>query len=59
MFFLSCVCYAFVCVCLYVPCGHQLGKDCPLGPRLCCLTVSMSLSHWYPGLCVILDCIDS
>ena len=21
-FFLSCVCYAFVSVCLYVPCGH-------------------------------------
>ena len=26
MFSLSCVCYAFVCVCLYVPCGHLLGK---------------------------------
>ena len=26
MFFLSCVCYAFVSVCLYVPCGHLLGK---------------------------------
>ena len=26
MFFVSCVCYAFVCVCLYVPCGHLLGK---------------------------------
>ena len=25
-FFLSCVCYAFVYVCLYVPCGHLLGK---------------------------------
>ena len=25
MFFLSCVCYAFVRVCLYVPCGHLLG----------------------------------
>ena len=24
--FLSCVCYAFVHVCLYVPCGHLLGK---------------------------------
>ena len=24
--FLSCVCYAFVCVCLFVPCGHLLGK---------------------------------
>ena len=25
-FFLSSVCYAFVRVCLYVPCGHLLGK---------------------------------
>ena len=24
---LFCVCYAFVCVCLYVPCGHLLGKS--------------------------------
>ena len=29
-FFLSCVCYAFVRVCLYVPCGHLLGKGWPL-----------------------------
>ena len=26
MFFLSCVRFAFVRVCLYVPCGHLLGK---------------------------------
>ena len=25
--FQSCVSYAFVCVCLFVPCGHLLGKD--------------------------------
>ena len=25
-FFLSCVCYAFVCVCLFVPCGHLRGR---------------------------------
>ena len=25
-FFLSCVCYAFVRVYLFVPCGHLLGK---------------------------------
>ena len=24
--FLSCVCSAFVSICLYVPCGHLLGK---------------------------------
>ena len=26
VFFLSCVCYAFVIDCLYVPCGYLLGK---------------------------------
>ena len=59
LFFLSCVCYAFVRVCLYVPCGHLLGKGWPLGSRLWCLTVSLSLSHWYPGSGVVLDCIGS
>ena len=59
VFFLSCVCYAFVCVCLFVPCGRLLGKGWPLGSRLWCLTVSLSRSHWYPGTGVLLDCIDS
>ena len=58
-FFLSCVSYAFVRVCLYVPCGHLWGKGRPLGSRLWCLTVSLSLFHWYPGSCVVLACIDS
>ena len=48
-FFLSCVSYVFVRVCLYVLCGHLLGKGCPLGSRLWCLSVNLSLSHWYPG----------
>ena len=26
VFFLSCVWYAFVRVCLYVPCGHMLER---------------------------------
>ena len=59
MFFLSSVCYAFVRVCLYVPCDHLLGKGWPFGSRLWCQTVSLSLSHWYPGSGVLLDCIDS
>ena len=58
-FFLSCVCYAFVRVCLYVLCGHLLGKGWTLGSRLWCLIVSLSLSHWYSGSGVELDCIDS
>ena len=57
--FLSCVCYAFICVCLFVPCGHLLGKGWPLGSRLWCITVSLSLSHWYSRSDVVLDCIDS
>ena len=27
MFSLSCVCYAFVRICLYMPCGHTAGKE--------------------------------
>ena len=56
---MSCVCYAFVQVCLFVPCGHLLGKGWPLGSSLWCLILSLSLSHWYPGSGVVLDCIDS
>ena len=59
MFFLSCVCYTFVHVCSFVHCGHLLGKGCPIGSRLWCLTVSLSLSHRYRGSGVVLDCIDS
>ena len=58
-FFLSCVWYAFVHVCLYVPCGHLLGKGWPLDSRLWCLNVSLSLSHLYPWSGVVLDCVDS
>ena len=53
------VCYAFVRVCLLMPCGHLLGKGRPLGSRLWCLIVSLLLSHWYLGSSVVLDCIDS
>ena len=55
VFVLSYVCYVFVRVCLYVHCGHLLGMGWPLGSRLWCLTVSLSLSHWYPGSGVVLD----
>ena len=59
VFVLSCACYVFVRVCLFVLCGHLLGKGWPLGSRLCCLTVSLSLSHWYYGSGMVLDYIDS
>ena len=51
-----------LCLCTHlfiVLCGHQLGKGWPLGSRLWCPTVSLLLSHWYPGLGMVLDCIDS
>ena len=44
-----------LCVCLFVPCGHLLGKGGPLGSRLWCITVSLLLSYWYPGPSVVLD----
>ena len=59
MLFLSCFCYAFVRVWLLMNCGHLLGKGWPLGSRLWCLIVKLSLSHWYPGSGVVLECIDS
>ena len=59
VFVLSCVSYVFVRVCLYVLSGHLLGKGWPLGSHLWCLTVSLSLSNWYPGSGVVLNCIDS
>ena len=37
VFVLSCVCYVCARVCLYVLCGHLLGKGWPLGSRLWCL----------------------
>ena len=60
--FLFCLVFAMsLCASVYnyVLCGHLLGKGWPLGSRLWCLTVSLSLSHWYPGSGVVLDCIDS
>ena len=52
-------CYAFMHVCLLMPRGHLLEKGWPLGSRLWCLIVTLSLSHWYPGSGVVLDCVDS
>ena len=63
--FLICLVFAVplcasVCVCFVVACwGGGGGGGWPLGCRLWCLAVSLSLSHWYSGSCVVLDCIDS
>ena len=58
MFFMSCIWYAFVRVCLYV-CAFWSPAGKGLGSSLWCVTVSLSLSLWYPGSGVVLDCIDS
>ena len=41
-----------VYMCLVVTCWERADL-------LWCLSVSLSLSHWYPGSGVVLDCIDS
>ena len=41
-----------VCWCLVVTCW-------PLGARLWCPIMTLSLTRWYPGSGVVLDCIDS
>ena len=43
----------------YMPCGHLVGKGCPLGSYMWCLTVSLSLFDWYPGSGLVLDCMDA
>ena len=62
-------CFVAVRVCLSVLCGcarlficalwSPAGKELTSWLSLWCLTVSLSLSHWYPGSGVVLDCIDS
>ena len=54
MLFLSYVCYAY-----YMCLVSHAGKGLTLGSRLWHLTVSLSLSHWYPRSGMVLDCIDS
>ena len=59
MFFLPCVRYAFVCVCLFVPCGHLLGKRLTSWLLFVVSNCEFVTFHWYPGSGVVLDCIDS
>ena len=47
--------WASVYMCLVITCWERAD----LLTRLWCPTVSLSLSHWYPGSGVVLDCIDS
>ena len=58
VFVLSCVCYVcarlFICA-LWSPAGKGLTSWL----SFVLSSVSLSLSHWYPGSGVVLDCIDS
>ena len=54
----------FVRVCLYVllficASWSPAGKGLTSWPSFVVSSVSLSLSHWYPGSGVVLDCIDS
>ena len=62
MLFLLCDCYAFVHVCILLPCGHRLGKGCPLAfvcdvlLRVCYFAIGILGQGWYlivsiPDLC--------
>ena len=46
---------ASVYMCFVVTCWERAD----LLALVCGATVSLSLSHWYPGSGVVLDCIDS
>ena len=47
--------YVSVDMCLVVTCWESLTSWLSLW----CLYVSLSLSHWYPGSGVVLDCMNS
>ena len=49
----------FLCASVYMCFVVICWEGWPLDSRLWCLTVSLSLSQWYPGSGVVLDCIDS
>ena len=56
--YLLCLCARLFICAVWSPAGKRL-TSLPLGSRLWYLTVSLSLSHWYPESGVVLDCIDS
>ena len=58
--FCSVLCLLCLCARLFI-CAlwSPAGKGLPSWPSFLVSTVSLSLSHWYPGSGVVLDCIDS
>ena len=58
VFVLSCVCYV-LCASVYCASWSPAGKGLTSWLSFVVSSVSLSLSHWYPGSGVVLDCIDS
>ena len=58
-FFMSCVCNAFVRVCFLCALWSPAGKGLTSWILFVVSNCELSLSHWYPGSGVVLDCIDS
>ena len=58
--FLFCLVFAMFCVRLFI-CAlwSPAGKGLTSWLSFVVSSVSLSLSHWYPGSGVVLDCIDS
>ena len=58
--FLFCLVFAMsLCASVYMCFAVTCWERADLLALVCGSTVSLSLSHWYPGSGVVLDCIDS
>ena len=59
VFFLFCLVFAMFCARLFI-CAlwSPAGKGLTSWLSFVVSSVSLSLSHWYPGSGVVLDCID-
>ena len=58
--FLFCLVFAMFCACLFICASWSpAGKGLTSWLLFVVSSVSLSLSHWYPGSGVELDCIDS
>ena len=57
--FFCLVCVMPLCASVYLCLLVTYWERASLSALVCGLIVSLSLSHWYPGSGVVLDCIDS
>ena len=58
--FLFCLVFAMFCARLFICASWSpAGKGLTSWLSFVVSSVSLSLSHWYPGSDVVLDCIDS